>query len=101
MKDYKHIKKYENILDTHREKLEELDKVLDEFENSLEGYENLKDYYGSEEFLQDYEDSNSGKIPSEIKQGVLSEDSVFDLIGDNYHMGIKLIEIGTKILKNH
>jgi len=48
----------------------------------------LEAYYASSQWLRDYEDDCAGKLPEDLKRGVLSEDAVFDLL----HMQLELQE---------
>lgn len=101
MEKYKKIMEMETILDHHNQLLQNLNQVLDEFEESRKEYQRLRQYYYSEEFLQDVERADHGEIPSSVKCGVLSEDAVFDLIGDNFQTAIRMLETATKIIKEH
>lgn len=42
----------------------------------------LDDYYGSEEWKQDFADDEAGKLPEGLKRGVLSEDGLWNLLSD-------------------
>ena len=53
MEKYKKIMEMETILDHHNQLLQNLNQVLDEFEESQKEYQRLRQYYYSEEFLQD------------------------------------------------
>ena len=44
------------------------------------------EYYDSELWLQDFEADEAGKLPKDLKRGVLSEDAVYDLITDHEHL---------------
>lgn len=101
MKQIEKIEKMEKILDEHSENIEKLEKILDKFDAYQEKYNELKEYYIDGDYRKDYEDYEQGKIDRSVKCGVLSEDAVFNLMGDNYHLAIKMLEIATKIIKNH
>ncbi len=101
MNQVENIKQMEQILDEHSKCIEDLQKALGKFDKSQKEFDKLKEYYGSEQFMQDYEDSNEDKLPDDLKCGVLSEDAVFDLIGDNFHTAVEMLEIATEIIKNH
>ena len=76
------------------ERIAYMEKILDEateavsaLQNALERYIALQDrlqelaaYYGSVQWRQDFEDDSTGKLPQELKRGVLSEDAVYDLL---------------------
>lgn len=101
MEKYDHIIEMEEILDKHQEILNNLNKVLDEFDKNQNEYKKLRDYYGSEKFIEDFDKSNNNELPKDLKCGVLSEDAVYNLIGDNYQTAIRMLELATKIIKNH
>ena len=42
----------------------------------------LSAYYGSERWMQDFEDDEAGRLPASLKRGVLSEDAAYDLLCD-------------------
>ena len=42
----------------------------------------LEDYYDSGQWLDDYETDESGALPSDLKRGVLAQDSLYDLFSD-------------------
>ena len=42
----------------------------------------LTEYYESGQWLRDYELDETGALPRDLKRGVLSEDGLYDLIGD-------------------
>ena len=95
------ITSMEKILDQHREMVDKMDQTLTAFADSQSNYQILRRYYGSPEYMKDYDDSRQGLIPAEIKCGILSEDAAFDLIGDNFHLAIKMLELATDIIKYH
>ena len=64
--------------------------ALATLERALEGYESIQGqlqelsaYYGSPEWFRDYDDDCAGKLPADLKRGVLSEDAVYNLLADN------------------
>lgn len=99
--DIKKIERMEEILDEHRNSIEELSESLERFVEGQKRYHELREYYFSEEYMNDFDESNSPDFISEVKCGVLSEDAVFDLIGDNYNVAIRMLEAATEIIKNH
>ena len=44
--------------------------------------EELKQYYSSALWIQDYTDDEAGNLPANLKRGVLSEDGLFNLLSD-------------------
>ena len=44
----------------------------------------LEQYYTSPEWKEDYEADEAGRLPKNLKRGVLSEDGIYNLI-ERYH----------------
>ena len=42
----------------------------------------LDEYYGSEDWRQDFADDEAGRLPKGLKRGVLSEDGIWNLLSD-------------------
>ncbi len=99
MKKYEKLIEMEQILNNHEELVRDLNLILEKIEKESENYKSLIDYYYSEERNNDLEDDNNNLIPKTISRGVLSEDSIYNLMVDYYDTGIRMLEIGTKILK--
>ena len=77
-----------NRIETNEKRLDNLNSVvpsfekeLDIFENSLNDFYLLNDYYGSKGWFDDKNDFESGIIKN-VKAGVLSEDAVWNLYED-------------------
>ena len=49
--------------------------------------------------MKDYEASNKGEIPDDIIQGILTEDAIYDLLGDNYFMAKDLLNLANDIIQ--
>lgn len=43
----------------------------------------LTDYYEGPLWRQDFEDDEAGKLPRDLKRGVLTEDAVYDLLAED------------------
>lgn len=95
------IQVYENILNDSNKILEALNAILDKFEANQDNYQNLKAFYGSEAYFEAVETSNHTHEYDSIACGVLSEDAIFNLIGDYYSTSIRMLELATQELKNH
>lgn len=54
--------------------------LLEAMTADVQSLERLIAYYSSPQWQRDYEDSNRGRFPEDLPQGVLSEDAVFDLL---------------------
>lgn len=96
------INEMESTLDECVEAVEELQGTLEYIERLQNKMEKLFAYYGSKEWYEDREayDAMDSEVQADIKAGVLSEDSVYDLISDVRDESFRMIELGTDILKN-
>lgn len=85
MKNFDHIKKYENILDKTQEKVDELNDLLEDMLENFDDFKELVEYYHSERWHEDREDDDvHGLMPKDLKRGILSEDAIYNLIVDYY-----------------
>lgn len=99
MKKYDHITAMETIKNDHKTIIAELEKSLDKIEQNQQAYQTLIAYYYSSQRQQDLEDDNNGLIPQTLHRGVLSEDEIFDLMGDYRDLGIRMMEVALKMIK--
>ena len=70
----------EEILDESVETVEQLLFALERYETLKPRLAELEAYYTSSMWRRDFDDDNAGKIPKNLKRGVLSEDAVYDLL---------------------
>ena len=77
------IRKMESYLDESGEAIAELNEALAKYEKIQNKYYKLEDYYGSKKWMNDFETDEAGKLPADLKRGVLSEDAVYDLIAEH------------------
>ncbi|WP_297282277.1 DUF4298 domain-containing protein [uncultured Anaerococcus sp.] len=98
--EYEHVKKYTKIYEDHSALIESLSKELEKFKEHQKEFKKLEKYYYSEEFTKDHDASNRGEIPETINQGILTEDAIYDLLGDNYFMAKDLLDVANDIIQN-
>ena len=60
----------------------ELSAALDNYEAVQDDIAALEQYYGSEEWKQDFAADEAGLLPADLKRGVLSEDGIWNLLSD-------------------
>lgn len=97
--NYDYLKKHTETYEKYGELLEKINKILDELEENREDFDKLVEYYYSEQFQKDYDDSNQGKIDSSINQGILTEDSIYDLMGDDYYLALRFLDLANKMIQ--
>ncbi len=92
---------------THMEQyLDEAQAVLKAYSESLRAYREIQPklrelagYYAGEEWRKDFEDDSAGRLPQELKRGVLSEDAVYDVLSDNTELKAETLETAAEILR--
>ena len=76
------IRKMENIFDNAQSAVKEIRKAIEKYSSAESDIKALLNYYGSDEWKQDYQLDEEGKLPAELKRGVLSEDGIWNFLGD-------------------
>ena len=82
MKQIERITYMEQILDKATEAVSSLSEALEKYSAVQNKLQELSAYYSSEQWRQDFDDDSAGKIPQDLKRGVLSEDAVYNLLAD-------------------
>ena len=77
-----------------------LEAALDKWEDAQEAIAALEEYYGSDLWKQDLADDEAGRLPADLKRGVLSEDGIYDVLSDHYALTVRLLDTVSAILKN-
>lgn len=98
--DYKYIDEYTKIYEDHKKLIDSLSKEFKKFKDHQKELNKLEKYYYSEQFMRDYDASNKGEIPDDIIQGILTEDAIYDLLGDNYYIARELLDLANDIIQD-
>ena len=101
MKQINRIQEMEAYLDVSAAAVEALSAALDQYEAAQKSYKKLSDYYGSSRWMKDYEADEAGKLPEDLKRGVLSEDAVYDLITENNALRIRMMKLLTRAMEQN
>lgn len=99
--DYKHIEEMEQLRVSYAQMIHQAEELLDAMDTHKEDYIALRNYYTSEQREQDLLADEQGLLPSTLKRGVLSEDELYDLMGDYREIAFRMIELGTEMLRNY
>ena len=59
-----------------------LEAAFDKWEDAQEAIAALEEYYGSDLWKQDLADDEAGRLPADLKRGVLSEDGIWNILTD-------------------
>ena len=99
MNQIERISYYENLLN-------EATAVLNQYEAARDAYiaiqskiTDLEKYYVSPEWKEDFEASESGKLPKDLLCGVLSEDGIDHLLEDNRQLQDEIKTIAKQLKK--
>ncbi len=60
----------------------QLSTLIDEYDDVREAAQNLDDYYGSDDWKEDFAADEAGLLPAGMKRGVLSEDAIWNVLED-------------------
>ena len=77
------IRKMERHLNRASAALKRLSSALDKYEEAKEDFAALSNYYGSNDWKQDFADDEAGRLPKNLKRGVLSEDGIWNLLEEH------------------
>ena len=90
----------EKDLDLSKAVIEKLSAALEEYEAAQDDYYELENYYSSTLWINDYEDDEAGKLPDDLKRGVLSEDAVYDLITEHRDLMTRMQRCVLRAMEN-
>ncbi len=76
------IRRMERNLNTAAAAVKRLTAALDKWEAVQNAIAALDEYYGSDLWRQDFADDEAGRLPADLKRGVLSEDGIWNLLSD-------------------
>ena len=93
VKQIKRIKAMERSLDRTSQAVMKLSAALDDYTAAQTDIRKLEKYYGSDEWRQDFADDEQGRLPKDLKRGVLSEDGIWNVLADNQELKTRLRSI--------
>ena len=85
MQQIERIRYMEQLLDFVTEARKEQNISQDKQERIQEAIRILSEYYGSDEWKQDFADDEAGLLPKNLKRGVLSEDGIWNVLSSEGH----------------
>ena len=89
---FERIKKMEAIYDRVRELLNKDTLNYMESVELNDGFKRLEEYYTSKDWKEDFAADEEGKLPKNLKRGVLSEDGIYNLLDRKYEKNIRTRE---------
>ena len=100
MEQIERIRHFERVLDRVAPVLGNLGEALDAFDGIQADVQELSAYYESDEWREDFEADEAGRLPRDLKRGVLSEDGIYDVLSEHYSLTVRLLDTVSNILKN-
>ena len=77
------IQKMEQYFDAASEAVNALSDALDKYQEAQKALIKLIEYLDGLMWIGDFEADEAGKLPKDLKRGVLSEDGLYDLLVKN------------------
>lgn len=96
----KRVEEMEKLLDECASAVRDLSAQLERMEALKSSMTKLYKYYGSEKWHNDRDADVRGELPNDLRRGVLSEDLIYDNITDTRDAAIKMLELGTDMLRD-
>lgn len=93
MKQTDRISSMEQLMERASSAVINFSAALDKFVEAQQAIAALSDYYGSDEWKQDFADDEAGHLPVDLKRGVLSEDGIWNLLADNRELMNRMREV--------
>ena len=73
-----------------------LETALDKWEAAQEAINALSEYYDSDVWRRDLADDEAGRLPADLKRGVLSEDGIWNLLTDTRELNTRLNHLANR-----
>ena len=99
MDQIERITHYETLLNEASDALALLGDALEGYRAVQGKIRELDAYYGSDEWRQDFEDDEAGKLPEDLPRGVLTEDGVWDLLTDERELAALMSEYAAECIR--
>ena len=90
------IRKMERRLNRALSAMKRLELALEKYEAAQYDIAALDEYYGSDLWKQDLADDEAGRLPNDLKRGVLSEDGIWNLLTDFKELKERMRELGVR-----
>ncbi|MBQ4361245.1 MAG: DUF4298 domain-containing protein [Proteobacteria bacterium] len=100
MQEIERIQKMELALNELSKSQMALSAALEDLSQHQAQLKALSAYYSSEDFRHDLALDEAGKLPIDLKRGVLSEDAVYDLMTDLTELASQMHRVADELLTN-
>ena len=96
MEQIERIKQMEACLEQASTAVKELSAALELYENAQKAIRMLDEYLGSRQWKQDCKADEAGKLPKDLKRGVLSEDGIWNVLEECRQADIRMQEMAAE-----
>lgn len=86
MEQIERIAHMERLMDGAAEAIAQLKAAISRYEAVRNDIATLDAYYGSELWINDFAADEAGRLPADLKRGVLSEDGIWNLLLDAHEL---------------
>ena len=93
MNKIERIKRMEQHLDHASQAVIKLSAALDDYEAAQEAIHQLSAYYDSDDWKKDFADDEQGRLPKDLKRGMLSEDGIWNLLEDHREVNRRMQQL--------
>ncbi len=100
MNQIERIQAMEEHLNKASQAVKALNEALDLYAEAMESIEIIDDYLVSDEWQQDFDDSEAGRLPDDLKCGVLSEDGIWNVVDTSRELNCQMLDIVSSMLRN-
>ena len=100
MNQIERIQAMEEHLNKASQAVKALNEALDLYVEAMESIEIIDDYLVSDEWQQDFDDSEAGRLPDDLKCGVLSEDGIWNVVDTSRELNCQMLDIVSSMLRN-
>ena len=100
MNQIERIQFTEKHLNKASQAVKALNEALDLYAEAMESIEIIDDYLVSDEWQQDFDDSEAGQLPKDLKCGVLSEDGIWNVVDTSRELNCQMLDIVSSMLRN-
>ena len=98
MNQIERITKMEKIMDEAKGLMKELQENLERYETIQKDLRTLDRYFSGEQWMRDYTADEEGRLPSDLKRGVLSEDALYDLFEEEREVALSCLVVAHRFI---
>ena len=94
------ISEMEERLNRCVEASDQLSAACKQWREIVEDSRILEEYYQGDDWMEDFEADERGELPGDLIRGVLSEDALYDYIGDRQELAKELLRTALATLES-